>query len=571
MSDGNYAPELELRPQFRALWRRKRVLLAVAFLVAASALVLSFFQEPRYEGAVRVLLESEQIDSLFQQEQGQREDPARRFATEIEVAKSEPVRAAVQARLGAVPEASADQVAQANILEIRAQADSPARAAEITEAYATEYIDFRRKQVVDELDDASRKLQEKISDLQAQIVALEAEMAVAGEGSATRGLEATRDQLVVQQALFRQRVNEMQVDAELTTGGARLVTQGPVPTEKVQPKPLRNGLIGLVIGFILGTGVALLVQYLDDTVRTKDDMARAVPGVPVLGLVPKVHSLKLQSRAGTRGIISLGEPSAAAAEAYRSIRTSLQFLGVQRRPRVFQVTSPNAGEGKTTTVANLGVAMARAGLRVAIVDCDLRRAALTDAFDDATGIGFTSVFLQQVSLTSACWPVPSLDNLLILPSGPLPPNPSEVLTHKRTAEILSELQDNCDIVILDSPPVLPVTDAIALSSWVDAILLVASAGMTTRKELQASVQLLEQAQAPLVGTVLNRVTEERQYGYPYPSAGDVVGGDGKQGGTRRQWHERLRAAPGTPPAEGDAADAGRPSRGTPPPPRASFR
>lgn len=570
MSDGNYAPELELRPQLRALWRRKRLLLAVAFLVAASALVLSFLQGPRYEGALRVLLESEQIDSLFQREQGQREDPARRLATEIEVAKSEPVRAAVLDRLGAVPEASVDQVAQANMLEIRAQANSPARAAEITEAYATEYIDFRRKQVVNELDDASGKLQEKINDLQTQITALEAEMAVAGEGSPTRGLEAARDQLLVQQALFRQRVNEMQVDAELTTGGARLVTQGPVPTEKVQPKPLRNGLVGLVIGLILGTGVALLVQYLDDTVRTKDDMARAVPGVPMLGLVPKVHSLKLQSRPGTRGIISLGEPSSAAAEAYRSIRTSLQFLGVQRRPQVFQVTSPNAGEGKTTTVANLGVAMARAGLRVAIVDCDLRRAALTDAFDDATdGIGFTSVFLQQVPLTSACWPVPGLDNLLVLPSGPLPPNPSEVLTHKRTAEILSKLQDNCDIVILDSPPVLPVTDAIALSSWVDATLLIASAGITTSKELQAAVQLLEQAQAPLVGTVLNQVTEERQYGYPYPPTGDVVGGDGKQRGTRRQWHERLRAAPGTPPAKGDAAVARRPSRGTPP--RASFR
>jgi capsular exopolysaccharide synthesis family protein len=229
-------------------------------------------------------------------------------------------------------------------------------------------------------------------------------------------------------------------------------------------------------------------------------------------MIPVVGSWKSRSEAR---VISRVEPSSPAAEAYRSLRTSINFLGVDRSMRIIQVTSSNASEGKTTTIANLAVALARAGERVVIVNCDLRRPRVHEFFGLSDSVGFTNVFLGEMPISTAVQGVPGEPNLRLLASGKLPPNPSELLSSPRTDQIFLALKNQGAIVLVDCPPVLPVTDAAVLSSRVDGTVLVAAAGSTTSKDLARALELLHQVGAPIVGTVLNGVSAESGYGYQY--------------------------------------------------------
>ena len=489
--------ELELREYLTVLRRRRGVILLVLALVVGATLVISYLQTPIYAGTAELLLQPESTESLFDANTGQRLDPERAVQTEIRILKSQPVRAAVREQFGAVPKVSASPAGKTDVIEVRAESTDPQRAADVTNAYATAYIDFRRQQAVDELLAAGEQIQAKVTDMQRQIDA--------ASGS-------QKESLVQVQTLFQQKLDQLQVDRALKTGGAQLVTRASVPDSPVKPTPARNALLALVVGLFLGVGVAFLVDYLDDSVKGKDDMDRIAPGVPVLGMIPAIPNWKPKDDAF---VVSLKEPKSQAAEAYRTLRTSVQFLGLERPMRTLQVVSPNASEGKTTTLANLGVALARAGERVVIVCCDLRRPRIHEFFGMSNDVGFTSVLLGKVGLTAALQEAPDQDRLYVLPSGPLPPNPSELLTSRRTVEVLTSLQADADIVLIDSPPVLPVTDALVLSGRVDATLIVCVAGATTRSEVSRTVELLRQVEAPLVGAVLNGVTSEGMYGYTY--------------------------------------------------------
>jgi non-specific protein-tyrosine kinase len=206
-----------------------------------------------------------------------------------------------------------------------------------------------------------------------------------------------------------------------------------------------------------------------------------------------------------------------------SLRTSLQFLGLDRPLKIIQITSASAGEGKTTTIANLGVVLARAGQRVVIVSCDLRVPRVHLFFDQSNEVGFTSVLLGQCPLSAAIQPVAGQPGLVVLPSGPPPPNPAELLSTPRASEVLRSIASNCDVVLVDSPPTLPVADARVLSRAVDATLVVARAGKTSRRSLGRAIEVLREVGAPLVGTVLNGLQQRHgdtysiAYGYGYGS------------------------------------------------------
>jgi receptor protein-tyrosine kinase len=202
-------------------------------------------------------------------------------------------------------------------------------------------------------------------------------------------------------------------------------------------------------------------------------------------------------------------------EAYRALRTAIQFLGLDHPLRVLQITSPSASEGKTTTMANLGVALASTGRRVVLISSDLRRPRIDRFFGLSDDVGLTSVILGDVPLSAAVQRVPDVDGLFVLAAGPLPPNPSELLGSTHAEELFVALRAEFDMVLLDSPPVLPVTDAAVLSAYADATLLVATARKTRRRDFGRAVELLRQVEAPLVGSVLNGVTSEGGYGYGY--------------------------------------------------------
>ena len=492
--------ELGLQDYLRILSRRKQLILVVTLIVAVPAVVLSLLKTPVYAGEAELLLQPRVSETLFDPNSGVRADPARQVQNEIRILSSAPVRDVVRAQLGTAPKVSASAFGTTDIIKVSARSTDPARAATITNTYATAYIDYRRKQAVDDVLAASQQVQSKIGELQKQI------------DTAPGG--AQKDSLVQAQALFKQQLDRLQVEGALKQGGAQLVTPAAVPTSPVEPKPLRTGVLAVLLGLVLGLGLAFLRELLDDSVKSKDDLERVAPGVPVLGLIPVVGAWKGKD---APYLVSLEDPTSPAAEAYRTLRTSIQFIGLEQPMRTLQVTSANPQEGKTTTLANLAVALARSGSTVAIVCCDLRRPRVHEFFGLDNEVGFTSVLLGKVGVAAAMQEVPNQARLFLLASGPLPPNPSELLSSKRTVEVLGSLQAEYDIVLIDAPPVLPVTDALVLSGRVDATLLVAVAGATTRKEAARSVELLRQVDAPLVGAVLNGVDTEGSYGYAYQS------------------------------------------------------
>jgi capsular exopolysaccharide synthesis family protein len=210
-------------------------------------------------------------------------------------------------------------------------------------------------------------------------------------------------------------------------------------------------------------------------------------------------------------------PSSPAAESYRSLRTSIQFAGQEQQLRSVVVTSPGVSEGKTSTLANLGVVFAQAGERVVLVSCDLRRPRIGEFFGLDEEQGFTSVLAGQRTLEEAVLPVPGVDRLSVLPAGPVPPNPAELLNDTRTRDIFARLRKQFDLVLIDSPPVLPVTDAAILSQHADATLILAAAGQTRRADLHRAAEKLSQVGATILGIVLNKATRQtgHYYGYGY--------------------------------------------------------
>lgn len=512
LSQGDQEPEL--RRYLRVLRRRAGIIVLVAVLVVGGAVAASLLQTPKYTATAEVLLQTQTTPTLFNFGAAQDQTPTA-VATEIEVVTSAPVQAAVQRQLGSAPPVSVVPAGQTDVIDVSAGSTSPSQAAAIANAYSNAYIAFRRNQAIASLLAAASQVQARINGINQQIASLDAKVAsapTASQGTIQASQASQRDALSTQLSAFRSQLDELQLNSSLATAGAQLITPATTPSSPSSPKPLHEGLVALGIGLVLGLCLAFALEYLDDSIKSKEDLDRLAPGLPVLALVPTVTAWKDTDKPL---VVSLTDHSSAATESYRTLRTSVQFMSMDRPMRTIQVTSPVAVEGKTTTLTNLAVALAQAGQRVTLVCCDLRRPRVHEFFGLTNGLGFTSVLLGDVPLSTALQDVPGVDRLQLLASGPIPPNPSELLASRRTIEVLAALQAEADMVLIDSPPVLPVTDAAVLSGRVDATLLVASARITTRKELSRAVEILDQVDAPLVGIVLNGVPDQGSYGYAY--------------------------------------------------------
>ena len=442
-------PGAPLGRYLHGIRRRWRLILLVLVAVIVATLLFSGLQKQLYQGQAKVLLNP----GMFGGASGFQFDSALATQTEIELVKSEPVRGIVAQQYPGVGKASADRVGQTLLIGIKYRSTSARRAAAIANAYAQAYVDYRNHS---------------------------ATAPAAQPGTAPPATAPV---------------------------GPRLVSVATVPGSPVQPKPLRNLLVAIPLGLLLGVGLASLLEALDDSVKTKSDLQRT-SRLPVLGVIPETAEWATAP--------SVAEDTAPpAAEAFRSLRTSLQMLSVDKPIHTLQVTSAGVGEGKTTVVANLGVALAGMAQRVAMVDADLRRPALHTMFGVANERGVSSVLAGEVPLEAALQPVHGTMDLVLVASGPEPPNPAELLASRKMAELMFRLRADFDVVIVDTPPVLAVTDAMVVTTWAEAVVVVACFGRTRRRQLQSALDQLRQGDAPLAGTVLNRVAlgEEDALGY----------------------------------------------------------
>ena len=323
-------------------------------------------------------------------------------------------------------------------------------------------------------------------------------------------------------------------------GTVSIVEPAQAPADPVSPRTMLNAIIGGVAGLLLVCVLAVVYEYLDDTIKTPED-AEAAGDLPTLGGVPRYP----QMRAAPQGLVVASPHRGPAAEAYRVLRTNLQFSTLDARTLL--ITSACPGEGKTTTVANLAVALAQTGLKVIVVDSDLRRPTLHRFFGLSNAAGLTSALVSPATDVSVFLQQTDLKDLSLMASGPTPPNPSELLSSSRMDATVDALRRQADIVLFDSPPVLAVADAAVLAGKMDSTMLVVDSGRTRAHALRRAAETLARSRTKVVGVVLNKLTPRSRgyydYGYYYAYASSQNGRNGHS--KRRLPWTRKRAARGT--------------------------
>jgi succinoglycan biosynthesis transport protein ExoP len=499
--------EPTLRDHAGVVVRRRWMVVTAVVATLLGALVMIVLQEPIYRAEAQMLVEPRSGEAVFE------EDPTfnvqnleRAIQTEIQVLEGQRVRDRVQSDLGLAeppPEVSASPIGSTDVVSVTVRSEDPRTAQVLADAYVEAYAATRREHAIETLETAGAELQSTVDDLEAQIDAAD---------------DSQRPALIAQTAAFKERLDQLRIDAALTTGGASVVKAADLPDDPVEPQPLRTGALAAVIGLLLGLGAAFLVDHLDDSLRAPADL-ESVTDVPVLAVVP------VEPPPDNRPI-AMSEPNEFAVEVYRGLRTNIQFLALDKPLQIIQVTSPIPGEGKTTTASNLAVVLAQAGNQVIIVDADLRKPQLHEVFGVQAAPGITEALLgENVDMV-----VNHLDGgVHVVTAGAVPPNPSEMLSSSRVGAMLHDLASRYDYVIIDSAPVLPVADAVTLGRAVEGVLLVAQAGRTSRHAVEDALGRLERVGAPVFGIVLNRAkVGGREGGYGYAYSYRYVADEGKQ-------------------------------------------
>ncbi len=273
------------------------------------------------------------------------------------------------------------------------------------------------------------------------------------------------------------------------------VTSGPtLKSAPVSPKKTTNIALGLIAGLAMGVGLALLRGLLDTSVRSLD-LLREVSGLPVVGAVA------YDSAAKKTPILIGDQARSIRAESFRQLRTNLQFMNVDNPVQVLVVTSSVANEGKSTTATNLAIVYAETGRRVLLIEADMRRPRVADYLGLERAVGLSNVLAGQVEFADVLQPW-GTDGLVVLPSGSIPPNPSELLGSQNMIDLVGELRNWFDTIIIDTPPLLPVTDAVVAATWADGVILVVRYGKTTRTQIATAVRSLHAVDARILGSVL---------------------------------------------------------------------
>jgi Mrp family chromosome partitioning ATPase/capsular polysaccharide biosynthesis protein len=518
--------EPNLRTYLQVLRRRFLWVIALAILAVAASVAINVVQTKKYSASSLLLVRPAGSTSSLISGIQQTITPTD-ILTELQLLASAPVKMEAAKQLGFKPSIVGSEVGQTNVISVTASAKTASLAARAANAYAKDFVAQEEKSAIDALISGEQQYQSQIDAIDLQIQSLSASTTAA---SASAILALTS-----QVATLKGDEAQLEVAAAESPGGVELVSLASPPKSPSSPRPFKDGAIALAFGLLLGLALALLVDYFDDNVYTKATLEKLAGGVPVMALIPKIKGRKKR----TARLIVVEDPNSPVTEAYRSLRATLLLADRDATHRTILVTSPSGNEGKTSTVANLGVILANSGKRVVVVGCDLRQPRLgsllglreTPGFasifvgqdDSAVEVGrdfrqprlgslvelretpgFTSIFVGQDDSAVGVQTLANIPGLAFIGTGPIPPNAAELLGSPAAAEFFGALSLEFDVVLIDSPSLL-VSDALVLSTYADSLLLVAAAGETKQKQMHRALQLLGQTNALPAGIVLNKV------------------------------------------------------------------
>jgi tyrosine-protein kinase len=501
-------------------------------LLTLAAVAFSLHQQKLYEASADVLLSAEASSSTVPGTPlaGLSQDPERTTQTQAQVARVPEVVQGALDRAGAKGMTVADLLASSSvsssptsdILSFAVTNPDSALAQRLANAYAHSYSAYRQKLNGDAIERSLMNVDEQLRRLQ-RSAASAGRTGRAGLGALTAYGAQYSTLIDQQQTLESMQALQPSVASVLREADGATLTQ---------PKTVRNGALGLVVGLVLGLGLAFLREALETRVRTTEEVSARLGGLPLLGRLPRPPKRLRRSDK----LVMLEEPASAQAEAFRMLRANLDFTTLDRDARTIIVTSALDQEGKSTTVANLAVAFARAGKRVILVDLDLRRPVLARFFN-LEGPGLTQVALGHVPLEAALGGIAITDpparrrrlslrrgadqnghvtrellgQLEVLPSGPIPPDPGEFVSSTALGKVMGALRERADVVLVDAPAALHVGDVVSLSSLADGILVVARPTALRRQTLSELKRLLSLVRTPALGFVATGEDDGESY------------------------------------------------------------
>jgi len=311
-----------------------------------------------------------------------------------------------------------------------------------------------------------------------------------------------------------QRLKEVGVGAGATTNNVSVIDQADVPVETFRPQIALNTTLAAIIGLFFGVGFAFLIEHLDDTVKSPDDLEQRFD-LPVLGVIPSTKAASIDNLNGTAdiGLLCHQEPTSGFAEAYRSVRTAFLFSTASGAPKTVLFTSAGPGEGKTTSAVNVAITFTQTGSRGLLIDADLRKPSLHRIMEAENSIGLTN-YLAGDARPADISKHTSIDGLFLIPCGPLSPNPAELLSSEKMFSLLALAQEKFDYVVVDGPPILGLADAVILSNMVSATAVVVEAGSVRRTQVEDALKRLRVAKASVVGALLTKLRyQDSGYGY----------------------------------------------------------
>jgi succinoglycan biosynthesis transport protein ExoP len=428
---------------------------------------------------------------------------------------------------------SARLVEGTQLLEIAVTDTNPQRAKAIADELAKQLRDMVNKPEDSNtqlIRSQALSLQAKIPAAQEEIQRLEDQLAETFSARQVEDLQtqinSLRSQVNVWQSTYAQ------YQTLLGVGSANyldVIEEAPLPAAPIGPNRPMQIALAAAIGLVLALAAAFLLEYVDDTLKSPDDVSKMI-GLTTLGVITRITGSNVSDR-----LITLRHPKSPISEAYRAMRTNLQYSSLDDPIRTLMVTSANPKEGKSTTLANLGIVMAQAGKSVVLVDTDLRRPMLHRIFQVQNKRGVTDLLLQETPSLDGRLQETGIENLRVLTSGPLPPNPSELLGSKKMQYLRELLVGEADVVLFDTPPALAVTDAAVLAPQTDGVVIVTDAGRTRRGAARQAVENLRQVGANLMGVAINRLSPRSLgRGYYYYYYYYYYDDDGKKGRRRKQ-------------------------------------
>lgn len=492
---------MDLGHLVNVLVNRRRLVQLCLLVVTGVAVLVSVIQTPQYEAKSQVLVTEQNVGTtLLGSAQLQYTSQEREFQTQVGVLRSRPVLEPVIEQLGL--DMTTDELLKqvvyitesgTNIVTIEATDPSPERAAAIANSIAEVYVAWSRDQRRTSIRAAVDDVEARLAATQQDIVALEGRVADGASADEEVGLQAAKD---LYSTLSEQLV-QLQINEQLETGTGSMLATAVPDFDPVSPKPLRDGVLGIVLGLVLGLGAAFVVENLDNTVKTPEDAELAYEA-PVLGQVPR----KAAGNEERPDLPVFKDPDGSAAEAYRVLRNGLDFVNFEHDVKVVVVTSAMPKEGKSTVAANLAGALSQTGKKTVLLECDFRHPNAAALFGVSGNAGLSDVLTGAFDASYVLQKPEGHKALWVLTAGRMPPNPSELLGSGAMQRLFDSLAEWADWIIVDAPALLPVADASVVARWADGVLLVSAVGSTTRESAQRSREMLQSVGARLIGIVL---------------------------------------------------------------------